>query len=171
MAVTRRIHDRTGKKYIYWDISSLLLNYFDFIVSVDNWESGKHRFNVWDITMKPKMGKPRTNDKGRGTPPVSSQQAPSKNTGQKHSGAEKSSHSPSDTSKIISNANKVLYVKHTTSAVNKAGAFYQHAPDSQYTTQLQFNATHDKHNGNGNVTATTYTTTNPAINSGPVPPN
>ena len=59
----------------------------------------------------------------------------------------------------------------TSSAANKTGTFYLHAPDSQYKTQLQFSAPHDKHNCNDNITDTTYTTMNSATNSGLMPPN
>ena len=139
----------------------IVLTYFDSFVFVDKLETRNSEFDGKGITLRSKMGRPKSENKGMTPPPTSSQQAPTKNTGPKPqmSGVGNNSTSVSALSSIIPNARQTFNANQSYGVQNTSGSM----SDSQYTSQSQFDAPYDKYNGNATATtATTFTTMNQA---------
>ena len=132
-----------------------LLSLFDILVLMDDCESQNAGFYVRKIALEPKMGKPQSENKGMNTPPVSSQQASKKNAGTKPptsgTGSGKNNPSSTATTNVTSNAHQTLFMNNNHGANTIPGTM----SESQYTSQLQFSAPHDKQNDSNSATTST----------------
>ena len=102
----------------------IVLTYFDSFVFVDKLETRNSEFDGKGITLRSKMVRPKSENKGMTPPPTSSQQAPTKNTGPKPqmSGVGNDSTSVSATSSIIPNARQTFNANQSYGVQNTSGS-------------------------------------------------